>query len=281
MTSQTLLDVLPDAVTTQYPDLALHVARHGTGEIAVVELALPDKRNAMSAEMTESWGTVTGLLAANPDLRAVVVTGRGKGFCAGGQLDWIVAEPDAPATRLRERMAQFYATWLSIGRVEVPTIAAVNGHAIGAGLAVALACDLRVVSTAATLAMPFTHLGLHPGMASTWLLPQAVGLPVARDMLLTGRRVSGADAVGLGLASRAVEPDAVLSEALEMARSVAESAPQAARLTCVTLRDGGHRSLADALQWEALAQGVTMTTEDLREGIAAAADRRPARFTGR
>lgn len=270
----------PDAVTTDHPDLALHLVPHGSGEIAVVELALPDKRNAMSEEMTASWEQVVAELAGRDALRAVVVTGRGPAFCAGGQLDWIVAEPDAPATLLRERMARFYATWLSIGRVEVPTIAAVNGHAIGAGLAVALACDLRVVADEAALAMPFTALGLHPGMASTWLLPQAVGLPVARDMLLTGRRVRGAEAVGLGLASRSVPAEQVLPEALEMARAVADTAPQAERLTTVALRDGGHRSLADALQWEALAQGVTLTTADLREGIAAASERRTPIFRG-
>ena len=128
--------------------------------------------------------------------------------------------------------------------------------------------------------MPFTALGLHPGMASTWLLPQAVGLPVARDMLLTGRRVRGAEAVGLGLASRSVPAEQVLPEALEMARAVADTAPQAERLTTVALRDGGHRSLADALQWEALAQGVTLTTADLREGIAAASERRTPIFRG-
>ncbi|WP_141494259.1 enoyl-CoA hydratase/isomerase family protein [Kytococcus schroeteri] len=280
MSEQTPLS-LPGAQTTELPDLALHLLPQGTGEVAVVELALPQKRNAMSEEMTDSWARVVRQLAEHRALRAVVVTGRGSAFCAGGQLDWIVAEPDASATDLRERMARFYATWLSLGQLEVPTIAAVNGHAIGAGLAVALACDLRVVSSQATLAMPFTHLGLHPGMASTWLLPQAVGLPVARDMLLTGRRVKGHEAVGLGLASRVAEPGDVLPEALDMARAVASTAPQAERLTTVALRDGGHRSLADALQWEALAQGVTLTTADLAEGIAAAAERRAPEFTGR
>ncbi|WP_462417160.1 enoyl-CoA hydratase/isomerase family protein [Kytococcus sp. Marseille-QA3725] len=271
----------PDVETTELPDLALHLLPNGRGEIAVVELALPDKRNAMSEEMTDSWAQAVARLRERDALRAVVVTGRGSAFCAGGQLDWIVSEPDASATALRERMARFYATWLSVGQLEVPTIAAVNGHAIGAGLAIALACDLRVVSEAATLAMPFTALGLHPGMASTWLLPQAVGLPVARDMLLTGRKVKGSEAVGLGMASRAVEAEQVLPEALEMARAVADTAPQAARLTTVALREGGHRSQADALQWEALAQGVTLTTADLAEGIAAAAKRRVPEFTGR
>lgn len=269
------------AQTVQMADLAVHRVPRGTGVVAVLELALPDKRNAMSEAMTASWAEAVASLRSDPDLRAVVVTGRGPAFCAGGQLDWIVAEPDASAADLRERMSTFYATWLSLGQLEVPTIAAVNGHAIGAGLAVALACDLRVVCDVATLAMPFTALGLHPGMASTWLLPQATGLPVARDMLLAGRRVKGSEAVGLGLASRAVAPDQVLEVALEMAGQVAETAPQAARLTTVALRDGGHRSMADALQWEALAQAVTMTTADLHEGITAASERRAPRFTGR
>jgi enoyl-CoA hydratase len=110
--------------------------------VVLVTLDLPDRRNMMSAAMTASWGRAMAGLAADPSVRAVVVTGEGTAFCSGGDVSWIGAEPDATVDELRSRMLPFYRTWLSVRELEVPTIAAVNGAAIGAGLALALACDL-------------------------------------------------------------------------------------------------------------------------------------------
>lgn len=253
---------------------------HGRA-IAVVTFDLPEKRNAMSDQMTASWVRCMTALAADPNLSAVVVTGSAPAFSAGGNLDWIVAEKDATVSDLRQRMLGFYRSWLTIRQVEVPTIAAINGHAIGAGLAVAMACDVRYVAREAKLGMPFTHLGLHPGMASTWSLPEVAGLAAARDLLLTGRIVDGDEAVRLGLASQALAADDVLPQAISAAERVSSAAPIASRLATLALRDGGHAGPEEALQWEALAQAVTMTTDDLHEGIAAAAQKRPATFTGR
>jgi enoyl-CoA hydratase/carnithine racemase len=178
-------------------------------------------------------------------------------------------------------MLAFYRDWLTVRDLEVPTIAAVNGPAIGAGFAVALACDIRYVATTARMGVPFTSLGLHPGMATTWSLPEVAGVAVARDLLLTGRIVDGEEAVRLGLASRAVPAARLLDEALAAAERVAAAAPVATALTVAALRDGGHATFEDALRWEGLAQAVTLTTQDAREGIGAASERRPPRFTGR
>jgi enoyl-CoA hydratase len=249
--------------------------------VALVTLDLPERRNMMSAGMTASWGRVMADLRADRSLRAVVVTGAGSAFCAGGDLSWIGAEPDATVDDLRARMSGFYRTWLSVRELEVPTIAAVNGAAVGAGLAVALACDLRYAAADARLGVPFTALGMHPGMATTWLLPEVAGLAVARDLLLTGRMVSGAEAAAMGLVNRAVPPGEALEQALAAAAQVAAAAPVATRLAKVALASGGHASFEGALQWEALAQPVTLATQDLQEGLAAQRERRPPRFTGR
>lgn len=257
----------------------LRVERRAGG-VALVTLDLPERRNMMSAAMTASWTRAMAEVQADRDVRAVVVTGAGSAFCAGGDLSWIGSEPDASVADLRHRMLAFYRSWLSIRDLEVPTIAAVNGSAIGAGLAVALACDLRYAAEDARLGMPFTSLGMHPGMASTWLLPQAVGLPVAREMLLTGRVVTGAEAAAMGLVNRAVPADEVLPAALRAADAVAAAAPVATRLTKRALAEG-HASFAAALEWEALAQPVTLATADLQEGLAAQRERRTPRFTGR
>ncbi len=261
-----------------YPDL--RVRRDDDG-LVVLTLDLPARRNMMSDAMTDSWQRVLAALAQDDDVRCVVVTGAGTAFCSGGDLSWIGAEGDAPVDRLRRRMARFYRAWLEVGRLEVPTVAAVNGAAIGAGLALALACDVRYVASTARLGVPFTRLGMHPGMLTTWSLPQVAGLAVARDLLLTGRLVDGEEAVRLGMASRALPDAEVLPAALEAARAVAAAAPVATRLTKAALAGGGHASFEAALEWEALAQGVTLATQDLQEGLTAQREKRPPEFTGR
>jgi enoyl-CoA hydratase len=261
--------------------LAVQREPAGIEGAVLVTLDLPDRRNAMSEAMTASWDAVMRQLRREQDLRVVVVTGRGRAFCAGGDFSWIGAKPGASVPELRERMIAFYGTWLSVRDLEVPTVAAVNGAAIGAGLAIALACDVRVVAEDARLAAPFTALGLHPGMATTWLIRRAAGDTVARDMLLTGRAFTGAEGVACGLMSRAVPAAEVVETALTVARTVAGAAPVATRLTKAALGSGGPETFESALAWEAIAQPVTLAMEDLQEGLAAAQDKRAPRFTGR
>lgn len=270
----------PDQVRQHGALADLRVERPLDG-VVLVTLDLPDRRNMMSAPMTASWGRTMRALRADPDVRAVVVTGAGQAFCSGGDLSWIGAEPDATVDALRTRMMAFYRTWLAVRDLEVPTIAAVNGAAVGAGLAVALACDLRYAAEDARLGVPFTALGMHPGMATTWLLPEVAGLAVARELLLTGRMVTGAEAATMGLVNRAVPAGQVLDEALSVAAAVAATAPVASRLTKRALASGGHATFEAALEWEGLAQPVTLASEDLQEGLRAQRERRSPRFTGR
>jgi len=249
--------------------------------VALLTLDNPDQRNAMSDAMTASWQAAIDELAADRSVRVVVVTGAGSAFCSGGNTSWIASEPDATVDELRTRMLPFYRAWLSIRRLEVPTIAAVNGHAIGAGLCLALACDIRYAAAGARLGVPFVKLGMHAGMAGTYLLPEVVGAAHARDLLLTGRVVEADEALRLGLVSRVIERESFLEEVLVTAAEVAATAPIASRLTTLALRDGGHQDLESCLQWEAMAQPLTLATADLQEGIAAAKAKRPPRFTGR
>jgi enoyl-CoA hydratase/carnithine racemase len=248
--------------------------------VAVLTLDNAGQRNAMSAEMTASWVQAVDELAADRAVRCVVVTGEGSAFCSGGDTSWIAGDPDASVDQLRERMMAFYRAWLSIRRLEVPTIAAVNGAAIGAGLCVALACDIRYAASGAILGAPFVKLGMHPGMASTYLFPEVVGEAAARDLLLTGRLVDAEESLRLGLVSRVIERESFLEEVLETAEQVAATAPVASRYTKVAL-SRRHASLDDCLQWEALAQPVTLATEDLQEGIRAVRERRAPFFLGK
>jgi enoyl-CoA hydratase len=258
----------------------LRLERPGDG-VALLTLDNPDQRNAMSGPMTDAWVAAIEGLRADRSVRVVVVTGEGSAFCSGGDTSWIVSEPDATVDDLRTRMIAFYQAWLSIRWLEVPTIAAVNGPAIGAGLCLALACDIRYAAASARLSAPFVRLGMHPGMAATWLLPEAVGSAVARDLLLTGRTVDADEALRLGLVSRVIDDASFGAEVLETAAGIAATAPIASRLTKLALADGAHKTYDAALQWEALAQPVTLATEDLHEGIRAAGERRRPEFRGR
>ncbi|MFC9972483.1 enoyl-CoA hydratase/isomerase family protein [Spirillospora sp. NPDC127200] len=248
--------------------------------VAVLTLNDPDRRNAMSDEMTALWKGTMAELRADAGLRCVVVTGAGTAFTSGGNLSWLADTNAVAVPPLRDRMLEFYRSWLAIRDLEVPTIAAVNGHAIGAGFALALACDLRYAAADAKLAVPFTALGLHPGMATTWLLPEVAGLPLARELLFTGRAVTGVEAEKYGLVNRAVPREQVLQEAIATAERIAAQAPIATRLTKVALANGGHRDMESALRWESLAQPVTMASRDMVEGLAAQREKRRPEFTG-
>ena len=249
--------------------------------VVLLTLDVPNRRNAMTDELTAAWAGAIPALAADPEVRCVVVTGAGGAFSAGGDLSWLEEGGGLDVATLRDRMLAFYRSWLAVRELEVPTIAALNGAAVGAGLALALPCDLRYSVPDARLSVPFTSLGMHAGMATTWSLAEVAGLAVARELLLTGRTVTGAEAVGLGLVNRTFPAETFARDVLAVAATVATRAPLATRLTKLALAAGGHASFEAALAWESLAQPVTMATEDLREGVRARQERRQPRFTGR
>lgn len=260
----------------------VRVGDHGDG-VVMITLADPDRRNAMSVEMTEAFGETVAHLRERDragELTCVVLTGAGSAFCAGGDLGWIGAKPGASVAELRDRMLPFYATWLGLRELSVPSIAAVNGVAVGAGAAIVLACELAIGGQRASFSVPFTRLGLHPGMGISYLLPSVVGLRAARDLLLTGRRIDAEEMARLGILSRVVADDDLIVEALAMAQAVAASAPIATRLTRATLTHPPI-DLDDALRTEGVVQAVTLATYDLAEGLTAAQERREPRFTGR
>jgi enoyl-CoA hydratase len=254
--------------------------------VAVLTFALPERRNAMTDELTAAWTAAIAELRADEDVRAVVVTGEGTAFCSGGDLSWIGESNELTVPKIRDRMLPFYRSWLAIRDLEVPTIAAINGHAIGAGLCVALACDLRYAAAGASMSAPFTTMAMHAGMAATYLLPAAVGVAHARELLLTGRRFDAAEARRLGLVNDVVDGDphgagGVVEHSLAVAETIAGNGPIAVRLTVAALRNGMPRSLDEALMYEALAQPITFASEDLTEGIAAAKERRTPHFHGK
>jgi enoyl-CoA hydratase/carnithine racemase len=267
-------------MTADAPASHLRVDRPSDG-VVLLTLDNPAQRNAMSGPMTEAWEQAVADLRADTEVRCVVVTGEGSAFCSGGDPRWIASEPDAPVHALRTRMLGFYRAWLSIRDLEVPTIAAINGPAVGAGLCLALACDLRYAAASARMSVPFVRLGMHAGMAATYTLPNVVGEAHARDLLLTGRMVDAEEAFRIGLVSGVTPDEEFLDSVLGTAAGIAANAPIASRLTKVAMRDGGHADFESCIDWEALAQPVTLATEDLQEGVRASRERRAPVFQGR
>jgi len=280
LTSPAVLEDSPYARDWDVEADHLAVTAYDDG-VVLVTLSNPERRNAMSDRMTVAWPRLMAALRTDRDVRAVVVTGAGRAFCSGGDTGWIGSEPDSTVADLRARMLAFYRGWLSVRELEVPTIAAVNGAAVGAGAALALACDLRYAAASARFSVPFAKLGMHPGMATTWLLPEVVGLSAARDLLLTGRAIDSGEMLRLGVVTSVSGDDEFLDGVVRLAHSVAGAAPVALRLSKAALAGGAHADFETAMQWEALAQSVTLATDDLQEGLAAAREKRPPRFTGR
>ncbi len=261
-----------------FTSILFEVDGRGVGRIV---LNRPDRRNAMTAEMGAEVRQAVERANADDGVRVLVISGAGTAFCSGADLESLAREAG-----VRKDGAglggegSFYRSFLSIASLRVPSIAAINGHAVGAGLCFALGADLRVMHERAKVGMTFVRLGIHPGMGGTWNLPRLVGPAAAADLLYSGRLVGAAEALALGLVNRVAGDD--FGEVVEdLAAQIAASAPLAVRALKETLRGGGTRSLEETLDVEARAQAMTFRTADAAEGLAALLEKRPARFQGR
>lgn len=248
--------------------------------VATLTLNRPEERNAMTPAMGEEVQDACRELTSLPGLRAVIVTGAGSAFAAGGKFDFIEDVTNLLAEERRLRMKWFYRLFLAIADVPVPTIAAINGHAIGAGLCFPLACDLRIAAEGAKLGLNFVTLGLHPGMGGSFLLPRLVGVARAADLILTGRLVEATEAREIGLVSEVVPAERLLPRARELASVIARNAPIAVRQAKESLYKNLGATLDEALDREAFSQAIDYGTADLREGLSAAREKRKPTFRG-
>ncbi len=257
-------------------------------DVAILTFNDPQRLNAMSQAMGEAFATCVATLGSDETLRAVILTGAGRAFSAGGDLGMIqqradegAAAPGIARRGIRDSMRSFYKLFLSVRDLPCPTIAAINGAAVGAGFCVALACDVRIASSEAKLGLNFTRIGLQPGMGATWTLPRLVGPAHAAEILYSSRVFDGEEAAKIGLVNRAVEPGAVVSAARDLANEFASNAPAAVRATKRALARTFDATLEDQLSFEAQEQAICFETQDAQEGIAAAKERRAPKFVGR
>jgi enoyl-CoA hydratase/carnithine racemase len=255
------------------------------GHVGLITLNEPEKRNALTLELLDQFGDTLDAVASNPELRVVVLTGAGKGFCSGA--DFTAMSGLTKATGMEgvgathEAIRAMYGRLLKLQELPQPTIAAMNGAAVGGGLALALLCDIRVASEDAKIGANFARLGIHPGLGISHLLPKIVGYQNAADLLYSGRLIRGTEAEQLGLVKTALPAEQVLEYAMGLAQEMAQSAPLSLRMIKQTLRAGLTRGMRQVLEEEALAQAYLAQTDDAKEGIMASLQRRTPDFKGK
>lgn len=238
----------------------------------------PDALNAFTVEMKEGLLAAFKDAARNRDVRVVILTGAGRAFSAGQDLKER-AGPDVNdlGSELRTR---YNPIILAMRRLEKPVIGAINGVAAGAGMSVAIACDILIASDKASFMEAFGRVGLVPDTGSSWFLPRLVGPAKAAEMMFTADSVDAATAERIGLVNRVVEADSLMAEAHALAARLAQAAPIALALTKRALNRALNSTLEDALEFEAQLQSIAGRSADHKEGVAAFVEKRPANFKG-
>jgi 2-(1,2-epoxy-1,2-dihydrophenyl)acetyl-CoA isomerase len=213
----------------------------------------------------------------------MVITGSGKGFCAGGDVKAMNEAKEGKRERpLIEKVAPGRdRTLLAMRDAPQPIIAAVNGAAAGAGMNLALGCDIRIASTAAKFSQAFVKRGLHPDWGGTYFLPRVIGMARAAELIFTGDVIDAAEALRLGIVSRVVAPEELMPAVTELARRIAAGPPMAIRLAKGSLYANAEQDLKTALERETFAQNICFETEDASEGIRAFVEKRAPNFRGR
>ena len=256
------------------------------GHVAILTLNRPDSMNALGAPGDgDEVAAVCEQINADNAIRCVVLTGAGKAFSAGGDVKAMknrtgafAGSPVAIRDGYRKNIHRIVK---AIYNLEVPSIAAVNGAAIGLGCDVACMCDMRIAAEGARFGVTFLKLGIIPGDGGAWLLPRTIGMSRACELLFTGDIIDAATAADWGLVSKVVPADALMDEALALAARIAAQPPHALRLAKSLLKQGQTASYDTIMEMSAAAQAISHMTEDHMEGVDALLEKRPANFKGR
>jgi enoyl-CoA hydratase/carnithine racemase len=251
--------------------------------IVTLTLNRPDRLNALGDTLREELYEAMSRASDDPEVRVIVLTGAGRGFCAGGDMkDAHEVQEGRMERALLDRVAPIRdKVVLAMRDSPKPIIAAVNGPAAGAGMNLALACDMRLASTAARFGQTFVKRGLHVDWGGTYFLPRLIGMAKACELIFTGEMISAEEAYTLGLLNKLVSPEELMPATYELARKLADGPPIALRLAKRALYHNQDVALRAALEFETFAQNVCRETEDAREGIRAFVEKRPPRFQGR
>ncbi|NMN98258.1 enoyl-CoA hydratase [Antrihabitans stalactiti] len=234
--------------------------------IRTIRLNAPERRNALDRALLGELANAIAAVAADRDARALIVTGAGKAFCAGANLESLFGDVTRPIGVLRDNLKGVYGSFLGIRDLNIPTIAAVQGAAIGAGLNIALACDIVVAGPYAAFGPTFADIGLHPGGGCSYFLTERIGAAQATAALLMGDVISAEDAFRLGLATMtATEPEA---KARELAEKFATRGAELNANIKRSVRIATTSDLATSVDFESWAQASSLSSEAFREFVA-------------
>jgi enoyl-CoA hydratase/carnithine racemase len=246
--------------------------------VVTVTMNRPARKNAANGVMLQELPAIFTEIERNPEDRAMVLTGAGGAFCTGADL----TDPDAPATfSSLSGMRRLGDVALALHRLTKPTIAKVDGHAVGAGFSLALGCDLIVCSDRAKLSMIFSRRGLSLDNGASWLLPRMVGLAKAKEIALFGGMWSGEEAAAIGLVNRVLPADELDAFVDDWAASLAAGPPLALSMTKTLLTASSMASMEQAVEDEARCQALNFSTHDTQEALAAFAEKREPLYIGR
>lgn len=257
-----------------------------SGRVATITLNRSDSRNAI-ATLEDCNDLAAALNRANddPEVNALVLTGAGKAFCSGGDLKAIrersgIGPRAAPAETRANYRRGVQSIIRTLADIEVATIAAINGPAIGLGLDIAALCDMRVIGASVKVASSFLKVGIIPGDGGAWILTQLLGPARAAELVLTGDTIDAEEALRIGLVNKIAADDKVLEEARALADRVAVNPPRSVRMAKRLLRQSRESSFADVLELSAAFQALAHETADHKEAVNAFVEKRPPRFTG-
>lgn len=249
------------------------------GEVAEVLLSRPETFNAFDLEMVELFAKCLIRLAMDPSVSALVISGEGKAFCAGGDLKWVHSFSGGPAAGFHELAARYHQAILEIRRMRKPVIAAINGIAAGGGFSLALACDFRVMAKSATLRQAYTSSGLCPDGGGTFMLPRLVGLARAMEIVGFDKSISSEQALAWGLVTKVVEDGRTLEEARNMARELARTSLNSYGWCKELLTDSFHTTFETQMERERMGISQCGAHPDGQEGLKAFAEKRRPKFT--
>lgn len=249
--------------------------------VAHVTLDRPNAANAIDLPMGKALLRASLDAGADPSVRAVLITGNGKAFCAGGDLASFAGSGDAVSPLLLELTTYLHAALSRFARMDAPVIAAVNGVAAGAGFSLAAACDLVLVSDKARFTMAYTNAGLTPDGSSTWFLPRLIGLRRTQELMITNRMLSADEALDWGIATRVVAADELAAEAQGLAAKIASGPTRAYGGVKKLLLSSGNEGFETQMEHESQWIAAMSETPDGQEGMRAFLDKRPPKFEGR
>lgn len=247
--------------------------------VATITFDRPERGNSMDLEVMRELMHASLDCDESPGVRAVIITGAGRFFCAGGDLSSF-GETDDPAALIKEMTVYFHAAVSRFNRMDAPVIAAVNGMAAGAGFSLVSACDIALAASSARFASQYTAAALSPDGSSTFFVPRLVGMRRAAELMLTNRMLSADEAAQWGLITRVVDDDRLLEEARELAEGLAAGPSRAYGAVKRLLADSFSTSLETQMEMEARSIAALSVSPDGREGVRSFLEKRPPRFTG-